>query len=67
MQIQQFTTGGYVAHKMTVPGSLCRFSAWFTAEGLLNDCERIDAKGRSYPVGILQRRALQRSFNAYRH
>lgn len=67
MQIQQFTTGGYVAHKMRVSGSPCRFSAWFTAEGLLHDCERIDAKGRSYPVGILQRRALQRSFNAYRH
>ena len=65
IQIQKFVTGGFVAHKMTVPGSPCRFSAWFTAEGVLNDCERIDVKGRSYPVGILQRRALQRSFAVY--
>jgi hypothetical protein len=49
-----------------VHGSPCRFSAWFTVEGLLIDCERIDAKGRAYPAGILQRRALQRSFAVYR-
>lgn len=67
MQIQQFTTGGYVAHKMHVTGSPCRFSAWFTAEGVLIDAERIDRAGRGYPAGVLQRRALQRSFNAYRH
>jgi hypothetical protein len=62
MQVQQFTTGGYVVHKMRVPGSRCRFSAWFTDDGVLDDCERIDAKGHTYPVGILQRRALQRAF-----
>lgn len=63
MQVQQYTTGGYVAHKMQVPGSRCRFSAWFNEQGVLDDCERIDASGRSYPVSILQRRALQRAFN----
>ena len=65
IQIQKFTTGGFVAHKMTVAGSPCRFSAWFTAAGVLNDCERIDRAGRAYPVGILQRRALQRAFAVY--
>lgn len=65
IQIQKFVTGGFVAHKMTVPGSPCRFSAWFTPDGVLIDAERIDSAGRGYPAGVLQRRALQRSFAVY--
>jgi hypothetical protein len=65
IQIQKFTQGGFVAHKMTVQGSPCLFSAWFTPEGVLVDAERIDRAGRGYPAGILQRRALQRSFAVY--
>ena len=66
MQIQQFSTGSYVAHKMTVAGSPCRFSVWLNADGVLTDAERIDRAGRSYPVGAGQRRALQRSLAVYR-
>jgi hypothetical protein len=56
-------SGGYVVHSARLPDSPCRFSAWFTPTGRLYEAERIDRLGRSGPVGVLQRRALQRRFS----
>lgn len=47
-----------VFHKITLPNRKSRYSAWFAADPicgfdsaftLLVDCERIDARGRSFP------------------
>lgn len=62
-QVSRFSTGGYVVHGARLPDSPCRFSAWFTSYGRLDDCERIDRLGRPGAVGVLQRRALQRRFS----
>lgn len=62
-QVSRFPSGGYVVHGAKLPDSACRFSAWFTPTGRLDDCERIDRLGRSGAVGVLQRRALQRRFS----
>jgi hypothetical protein len=59
MQVSHFAGGGVAVHKIRLSGSACRFSAWLDANGVLLDAERIDAAGRGYPVGILQRRELQ--------
>lgn len=60
MIVSHFAGGGVAVHKIRLSGSACRFSAWLDASGVLLDAERIDAAGRGYPVGILQRRELQR-------
>ena len=40
MQINHFTTGGFVIHKITVPENPNgRYSAWFDAEGNILDAE----------------------------
>lgn len=54
-------------HKITIPDSRCKFSAWFNGDpmgttsslAVLVDAERIDARGRSYPVTERQREILQ--------
>jgi len=58
--VSHFAGGGVVIHKIHLAGSACRFSAWLDASGVLLDAERVNRAGRSYPVGILQRRELQR-------
>lgn len=50
MQIAFFPAGGFVAHRYSVPGLASRFSVWFNRDGFPVDAERIDARGRSYPV-----------------
>ncbi len=52
MQIQRFSNGGYVAHKIYVDGMTSKFSAWFSAKGDLLDVDRIDSQCRSYPVRV---------------
>lgn len=62
-QVSYFQPGaGCVIHKARLPESPCKFSAWFAESGVLLDAERIDRLGRANPVGVLQRRALQRRF-----
>ena len=50
MQIRHFSTGGFVAHKYRVPGLRSKFSVWFNRDGFAVEAERIDARGRSFPV-----------------
>lgn len=49
MQISNFSTGGFVIHKITHL-SRARISAWYAADGTLSDAEMIDNLGRSRPV-----------------
>lgn len=48
MQIQYFSNGGYVAHKLMIAG--IKHSAWFDDCGMLKDAERIDVLGRSTTI-----------------
>lgn len=49
-------TATHFFHKITIPGRTSRYSAWFKGDphasrlAVLVDAERIDARGRSYPV-----------------
>lgn len=56
MQVQRFSDGGFVLHK--VYGQ--RISAWFSPMGILLDCEKINSRGQSRkpPKSIVER--LQR-------
>lgn len=48
--IAPFTNGYKVAHRLSVPGSPARFSAWYDTQGQLIDAERIDRRGTASPV-----------------
>ena len=50
MNIAYFSTGGFVAHNYRVDGIKSKFSVWFNVDGFAIDAERIDARGRSFPV-----------------
>lgn len=50
MHVSGFTTGGAVAHKLSVAPSVMRFSAWYDAQGNLTDCEGFDVLGRARSV-----------------
>jgi hypothetical protein len=50
MNIAYFSTGGFVAHKYRIGGLKSKFSVWFNIDGFAIDAERIDARGRSFPV-----------------
>ena len=50
MQVARFTNGGFVVHKLYLDGMASKFSAWVGKYGNLQDAERIDARGRAYPV-----------------
>lgn len=54
MRVVPFTHGGAVAHRVTLSGSPRSFSAWFKADGTMEDCEARDGR----PVGSMQRKAL---------
>lgn len=57
MQRSNFTSGGFVLHKVRV--GKCLYSAWFDAQGRLLDCER--SGGGSVPARCVRVRAeLQR-------
>lgn len=49
-----------VYHKIRLPGRLSKYSAWFDFTGFFVDCERIDARGRSYPCTTQEMADLQR-------
>jgi hypothetical protein len=49
-----------VFHKITLPGRKSRYSAWFDKSGFLVDCERIDARNRSFPCSKQEIETLQR-------
>jgi len=59
MQIQSFRNGGYVVHRYRMEGSRCRFSIWYDSCLFVLDAERIDARGRSYPVTPRQMNYIQ--------
>lgn len=54
MQIYHFDTGGFVAHKYTMPFSSCFFSVWYNRDGYAIDAERFDSRRRAYPVTAKQ-------------
>lgn len=54
MQKIMFDNGAFVLHKVKIGKSSAKFSAWYTLNGELKDCERIDARGRSYQPGSRQ-------------
>jgi hypothetical protein len=54
IQKHEFSTGGYVIHKIMIGG--VKHSAWFDEHGKLIDIERIDSRGRCYTVNINSQR-----------
>jgi hypothetical protein len=50
MQVSRFTDGGFVVHKLHLDGMASKFSIWISPQGILLDAERIDSRGRAYPV-----------------
>lgn len=52
MQLSYFDHGrkGYVAHKYRIDGIRSKFSVWFNQDGFAIDAQRIDSRGRAYPV-----------------
>lgn len=50
MQFHTFSNGSFVAHKVYITGSTCKFSMWFDSSGNLTDAERIDKRHRGYAV-----------------
>ena len=50
MQLAKFEDGSIVAHKVRLDGMASRFSVWADRFGNIRDAERIDSRGRSYPV-----------------
>jgi hypothetical protein len=50
MQTHTFPDGGFVAHKVYITESTCRFSIWVDSSGNLTDAERIDKRRRSHTV-----------------
>ena len=63
IQVQQSTTGEYVIHKITFIGVQGRFSAWFSADGTMTDCEQILTSQRVTPE---VRKVSQRQHNIRR-
>ena len=41
---------GFVYHGYTLDGMQSKFSVWFNRDGFAIDAQRIDSRGRSYPV-----------------
>lgn len=50
MQVSEFMTGGFVAHKVHLAGMESKFSIWVSQYGILTDAERFDKRGRVYQV-----------------
>lgn len=60
-QLHHFSDGSCVEHGVRLEGSNCRFSVWWDAWGtFFTDAERIDSRGRSYPVTYKQHLQLIR-------
>jgi hypothetical protein len=58
--MQDLSRPAEVFHKIRLTGRASRYSAWFDGSGFLVDCERIDARNRSFPCTQGERDALQR-------
>lgn len=67
-QFSRFQNGGYVLHKIKIGGK-GHYSAWFTAGGILTDCEHfVNGKVRSVSRNATSVRAdLQIVGNRYKH
>ncbi len=50
MQVHAFPDGSFVAHKVYITESTCKFSIWFDSSGNLTDAGRIDKRHRGYTV-----------------
>ena len=50
MQVHTFPNGGFVAHKVYITGSTCKFSLWANDAGTLRDAARYDKLHREFPV-----------------
>lgn len=50
MQTHTFPNGIFVAHKVYITESTCKFSIWFDSSGNLTGAERIDKRHRGYTV-----------------
>lgn len=50
MQIALFETGGFVIHKIKIPGRTSKFSAWFDRNRKLVYCQRVDRSSRVFPI-----------------
>ena len=50
MQVHTFPNGNFVAHRVYITESICKFSIWFGSSGNLTDAERIDKRRRGYNV-----------------
>ena len=62
MRKATFENGGFVLHKVFLPGSVCKFSAWYDKQGELLDAEKIDGAGREliYRGACLSREQARR-------
>ena len=50
MQVHYFLNGGFVAHKVYITGSACKFSLWSDSAGNLTCAARYDKLHREFPV-----------------
>jgi hypothetical protein len=50
MRVHTFPNGSFVAHRVYITESTCKFSIWFDSSGNLTDAERIDKRPRGYNV-----------------
>lgn len=50
MQVHYFPNGGFVAHKVYITGSACKFSLWSDRAGNLTNAARYDRLHREFPV-----------------
>lgn len=50
MQLHTFPNGGFVAHRVYIPESTCKFSIWFDSSGNLTGAEQFDKRMRGYNV-----------------
>jgi hypothetical protein len=51
IQISRFPDGGYVVHKIRIPGKRNNASAWFTAKGEIIDAEYVTKYGQGIRSG----------------
>lgn len=67
MQLFRFVNGGFVIHKIQLPGLRTKISAWYDHTGKLLDCESIDSRRHSRKVPESRHAELQAIGNRYKH
>ncbi|MCA3186959.1 MAG: hypothetical protein INH13_25740 [Cupriavidus sp.] len=55
MQVKRFDSGGFVIHKIRIPESKLRFSAWYDASGQLLDVEAFTSSGKPFAPFTISR------------